>query len=54
MTTQHTDPDLPYFFLTLQKDYFTRWLSVLISFSIYLIVIAEVFATIIGVSDSLI
>ena len=44
-------------FLTLfdvTKDYFARWLSALISFSIYPIVIAGVFATIIGVSDSLI
>jgi len=44
-------------FLTLfevTKDYFTRWLSALISFAIYPIVIAGVFATIIGVSNSLI
>lgn len=36
------------------KDYFARWLSALISFAIYPIVIAGVFATIIGVSKSLI
>lgn len=44
-------------FLTLfdaTKDYFARWLSSLISFSIYPIIIAGVFATIIGVSNSLI
>ncbi|MGB3556378.1 MAG: type IV secretion system protein [Jannaschia sp.] len=44
-------------FLTLfevTKDYFTRWLSALISFAIYPVVIAGVFATIIGVSNSLI
>jgi type IV secretion system protein VirB6 len=36
------------------KDYFARWLSALISFAIYPIIIAGVFATIIGVSNSLI
>lgn len=44
-------------FLTLfevTKDYFARWLSALISFGIYPIVIAGVFATIIGVSNALI
>lgn len=44
-------------FLTLfevTKDYFARWLSALISFAIYPIIIAGVFATIIGVSRSLI
>ena len=44
-------------FLTLfdvTKDYFARWLSALISFAIYPVVIAGVFATIIGVSNSLI
>ena len=44
-------------FLTLfevTKDYFARWLSALISFAIYPIIIAGVFATIIGVSNSLI
>ena len=44
-------------FLTLfevTKDYFSRWLSALISFSIYPIVIAGVFATITGVARSLI
>lgn len=44
-------------FLTLfdvTKDYFSRWLSALISFAIYPVVIAGVFATIIGVSNALI
>ena len=44
-------------FLTLfevTKDYFARWLSALISFAIYPIVIAGVFATITGVSAALI
>lgn len=44
-------------FLTLfdvTKDYFTRWLSSLISFAIYPIVLAGVFATIIGVANALI
>ena len=44
-------------FLTLfevTKDYFSRWLSALISFSIYPIVIAGVFATITGVARALI
>src|SRR6056297_86274 len=44
-------------FLTLfevTKDYFARWLSALISFAIYPIVIAGVFATITGVSSALI
>ncbi len=44
-------------FLTLfdvTKDYFARWLSALISFSIYPIVVAGVFATIVGVAQSLI
>lgn len=44
-------------FLTLfevTKDYFARWLSALISFAIYPVIIAGVFATIIGVSNSLI
>ena len=44
-------------FLTLfevTKDYFTRWLSALISFAMYPILIAGVFATIIGVSNALI
>ena len=44
-------------FLTLfdvTKDYFTRWLSALISFALFPVVIAGVFATIIGVSQSLI
>ena len=44
-------------FLTLfevTKDYFARWLSSLISFAIYPIVIAGVFATITGVSSALI
>ena len=36
------------------KDYFSRWLSALISFSIYPIVVAGVFATITGVARSLI
>ncbi|MCO6385264.1 type IV secretion system protein [Oceanicola sp. 502str15] len=43
-------------FLTLfevTKDYFARWLSALISFAIYPIVIAGVFATITGVSRAL-
>ncbi len=43
-------------FLTLfevTKDYFSRWLSALISFAIYPIVIAGVFATITGVARSL-
>lgn len=43
-------------FLTLfevTKDYFSRWLSALISFSIYPIVVAGVFATITGVARSL-
>jgi type IV secretion system protein VirB6 len=35
------------------KDYFARWLSALISFAIYPIVIAGVFATITGVSRAL-
>ena len=41
-------------FLTLfdvTKDYFARWLSALISFAIYPIVVAGVFATITGVAD---
>jgi len=44
-------------FLTLfdvTKDYFTRWLSALISFAIYPIVVAGVFATITGVASALI
>lgn len=44
-------------FLTLfdvTKDYFARWLSALISFAIYPIVVAGVFATITGVSSALI
>ncbi|WP_108816830.1 type IV secretion system protein [Loktanella sp. Alg231-35] len=44
-------------FLTLfdvTKDYFARWLSALISFGIYPVIIAGVFATIIGVSNALI
>lgn len=43
-------------FLTLfevTKDYFSRWLSALISFAIYPIVVAGVFATIVGVADAL-
>lgn len=43
-------------FLTLfeaTKDYFTRWLSSLISFALYPVVVAGVFATIVGVADSL-
>lgn len=35
------------------KDYFARWLSALVSFAIYPIVVAGVFATITGVSRSL-
>lgn len=44
-------------FLTLfevTKDYFSRWLSALISFAIYPIIIAGVFSTIIGVANALI
>ncbi|MEM7670327.1 MAG: type IV secretion system protein [Pseudomonadota bacterium] len=44
-------------FLTLfevTKDYFARWLSALVSFAIYPIVVAGVFATITGVSTALI
>lgn len=44
-------------FLTLfdvTKDYFARWLSALISFAIYPVVIAGVFATITGVAGALI
>lgn len=44
-------------FLTLfevTKDYFARWLSALISFAIYPIVVAGVFATITGVASALI
>ena len=44
-------------FLTLFEvttDYFARWLSALVSFALYPIVIAGVFATITGVSSSLI
>ena len=44
-------------FLTLfdiTKDYFTRWLSALISFAIYPIVVAGVFVTITGVASALI
>lgn len=44
-------------FLTLfdvTKDYFARWLSTLISFSMYPIIIAGVFSTIIGVASALI
>lgn len=44
-------------FLTLfevTKDYFARWLSALISFSIYPVVVAGIFATITGVSSALI
>lgn len=43
-------------FLTLfevTKDYFARWLSALISFAMYPIVVASVFATITGVSRAL-
>jgi len=43
-------------FLTLfeiTKDYFTRWLSALVSFAMYPIVVAGVFATITGVSRAL-
>ena len=43
-------------FLTLfevTKDYFTRWLTALVSFAMYPIVIAGVFSTITGVSTSL-
>jgi len=44
-------------FLTLfevTKDYFARWLSALVSFALYPIVVAGVFATITGVSSALI
>lgn len=44
-------------FLTLfeaTKDYFTRWLSATISFALYPIVVAGVFATIVGVAQALI
>lgn len=44
-------------FLTLfevTKDYFVRWLSALISFAIYPIVVAGVFATITGVASALV
>lgn len=44
-------------FLTLfdvTKDYFARWLSALISFAIYPVVVAGIFATITGVSSALI
>jgi len=44
-------------FLTLfdvTKDYFARWLSALISFAIYPVVVAGVFATVTGVSAALI
>ena len=44
-------------FLTLfevTKDYFARWLSALLSFAMYPIVVAGVFATITGVSSALI
>ncbi len=44
-------------FLTLfevTKDYFARWLSALVSFAIYPVVIAGVFATITGVASALI
>ncbi|MEP4194360.1 MAG: type IV secretion system protein [Aliishimia sp.] len=44
-------------FLTLfdvTKDYFARWLSALISFAIYPVIIAGVFATITGVASALI
>ena len=44
-------------FLTLfeiTKDYFARWLSALVSFAIYPVVIAGVFATITGVGSALI
>ncbi|MEY8828860.1 type IV secretion system protein [Sedimentitalea sp. XS_ASV28] len=44
-------------FLTLfevTKDYFARWLSALVSFAMYPIVVAGVFATITGVSSALI
>ncbi|RLQ84965.1 type IV secretion system protein [Notoacmeibacter ruber] len=44
-------------FLTLfeaTKDYFLRWLSATISFALYPVVVAGIFATIIGVSRSLI
>ncbi|ATG37967.1 MAG: type IV secretion system protein [Rhodobiaceae bacterium] len=36
------------------KDYFARWLSALISFAIYPVVIAGIFATIVGVAQALI
>ena len=44
-------------FLTLfevTKDYFARWLSALVSFALYPIIVAGVFATITGVSSALI
>lgn len=44
-------------FLTLfevTKDYFTRWLSATISFALYPVVVAGVFATIVGVARALI
>ena len=44
-------------FLTLfevTKDYFARWLPALVSFSIYPVVVAGIFATITGVSSALI
>ncbi|BBU59483.1 hypothetical protein KU6B_57480 (plasmid) [Mameliella alba] len=44
-------------FLTLfevTKDYFARWLSALVSFALYPVVVAGVFATITGVSSALI
>ncbi len=36
------------------KDYFARWLSAVISFAIYPVVIAGIFATIVGVAQALI
>jgi type IV secretion system protein VirB6 len=36
------------------KDYFSRWLSALISFALYPVVVAGIFATIVGVARSLI
>ena len=41
-------------FFEVTKDYFTRWLSALVSFALYPIVVAGVFATITGVAAALI
>ena len=47
-------PDLICHLFEVTKDYFARWLSALISFAMYPIVVAGIFATITGVARALI